>query len=111
MDGPQWYDLDHRPIGIEKANALLASDARIIARDEVGPFTVSTVFLVLDHRMIGEGPPLLYETMVFDPADNLDDSPDFSGSPTRTATREAALAMHDQAIATARDYLGGLDSR
>jgi hypothetical protein len=27
--------------------------------------TVSTVFLGLDHRLIGEGPPLLFETMIF----------------------------------------------
>lgn len=30
--------------------------------DEV---TVSTVFLGLDHRMFGEGPPILFETLVF----------------------------------------------
>lgn len=108
MSGPHWYDLDHRPIGPEEANELLGSNRRTIARDEVGPFTVSTVFLVLDHRMLGEGPPLLYETMIFDPADSLDDSPEFTGSPMRTATREAALAMHDQVVATARDYLAAL---
>ena len=38
---------------------------RKIARTEVGGLVVSTVFLGLDHAF-GGGPPLLFETMVFD---------------------------------------------
>jgi hypothetical protein len=38
---------------------------RLVARTEVGSVVVSTVFLGLDHRMFGDGPPLLFETMVF----------------------------------------------
>lgn len=36
-----------------------------IADDTVGPYRVSTVFLGLDHRFGGEGPPVLWETMIF----------------------------------------------
>ena len=32
---------------------------------QVGPYEVSTVFLGLDHRHSGEGPPLLFETVAF----------------------------------------------
>lgn len=39
---------------------------RRIAQDQIGPFFVSTVFLGIDHRFIGEGPPIVFETMVFD---------------------------------------------
>lgn len=39
--------------------------ARQIAHDFEGPARVSTVFLGLDHRYFGEGPPLLWETMIF----------------------------------------------
>jgi hypothetical protein len=38
---------------------------RIVAKTEVGASLVSTVFLGLDHRFRGDGPPLLFETMVF----------------------------------------------
>ena len=38
---------------------------RKVARTTVGPVDVSTVFLGLDHSF-GDGPPLLFETMVFD---------------------------------------------
>ena len=37
---------------------------RHVAKDLVNGYLVSTIFLGLDHRY-GEGPPLLYETMVF----------------------------------------------
>lgn len=38
---------------------------RMVDRDEVGEAVVSTVFLVIDHRHFGDGPPLLFETMIF----------------------------------------------
>ena len=37
---------------------------RRVCLTRVGPYEVSTVFLGLDHQW-GEGPPLLFETMVF----------------------------------------------
>jgi len=38
---------------------------RRVARSEVGNAVVSTVFLGLDHNWWSEGPPILWETMVF----------------------------------------------
>lgn len=37
---------------------------RSVAKDDAVDVRVSTVFLGLDHRF-GDGPPVLYETMVF----------------------------------------------
>ena len=37
---------------------------RHVANEEIGGIRVSTVFLGVDHSF-GEGPPLLFETMVF----------------------------------------------
>jgi hypothetical protein len=53
---------------------------------------VSTVFLGLDHSW-GDGPPLLFETMVFLNGDSVDCQ--------RYATRAEALAGHARAIAAA----------
>lgn len=36
-----------------------------IANDQVGDASVSTVFLGIDHNFFGDGPPVLFETMVF----------------------------------------------
>ena len=38
---------------------------RKVARTNIGKIIISTVFLGLDHRFIGNGKPILYETMVF----------------------------------------------
>lgn len=62
-------------------------EQRIVRQEWVGEWQVSTVFLGLDHRW-GEGPPILWETMVFQGPHN--------GTTTRCAGgREQAEAMHD----------------
>lgn len=43
----------------------LDDERRKVARTDLDGFIVSTVHLGLDHRF-GDGPPLIYETMVFD---------------------------------------------
>ena len=63
---------------------------RIVAKDIIGESNVSTVFLGLDHSW-GDGPPVLWETMVF--GGLLDQEQDrCSGS------REQAEAMHQRMV-------------
>jgi hypothetical protein len=38
---------------------------RHVADDMIGESRVSTVFLGIDHRLLGDGPPLIFETLVF----------------------------------------------
>jgi hypothetical protein len=60
---------------------------RQVAETFAGDLWVSTVFLAIDHSW-GNGPPILWETMVFDKAWNEKDIDRCSGS------REQAEAMH-----------------
>lgn len=63
---------------------------RRVARDVIGDVTISTVFLGLNHNW-GEGPPLLFETMIFGgPHD---------GDCFRCSTWEEAEAQHKMALA------------
>lgn len=58
---------DHslRPVRMmEWAQAFGASDRRVAFTGNETKY-VSTVFLGLDHRFFGDGPPLVFETMVF----------------------------------------------
>ena len=55
---------------------------RIVEQTRVGQRDVSTIFLGIDHNFFGKGPPLLFETMVF----NLD-----SGSSGEEQRRWATL--------------------
>ena len=43
-----------------------AHENRVVKQEEIAPdVSVSTVFLGLDHRFGGDGPPIVFETMVF----------------------------------------------
>jgi hypothetical protein len=64
--------------------------ARIVAKTRVGESEVSTVFLGIDHQF-GEGPPLLFETMVFG-GDGMD------GHTRRYTTWAEAEAGHAEVV-------------
>lgn len=66
-----------------------SGDARRVARDTIGDVTISTVFLGLNHNF-GEGPPILFETMIFDGGDDE--------RQWRYSTRDEALAGHAAAV-------------
>ena len=66
-----------------------------VALDGVGNYNVSTVWLGLDHQY-GEGPPLIFETMVF-PDDSFVDS--FC---ERYSTETEALDGHERIVANLR---------
>lgn len=65
-----------------------------VAEDCVDGKRVSTVFLGLDHRHFGEGPPVLFETMVFGGEGWSEESCD------RYSTWQEAEAGHARAVAS-----------
>lgn len=64
---------------------------RTVKQEHVGNLFISTVFLGLDHRF-GDGPPILWETMVFRKDYGDVEMDRCSG------TREQALAMHQAMV-------------
>lgn len=76
---------------------------RSLVADKVeGVGGVSTIFLGLDHDFTGEGPPVLWETMIFiddgSPAELLE----FDGFQRRYTSRADALAGHAEALEALR---------
>lgn len=67
---------------------------RVAATDLDDNVHVSTVFLGVDHAW-GQGPPILFETMVFRSGDGQDC--------WRYHTWDAAAAGHEQVVAALRD--------
>ena len=49
---------------MDEFGAMWFGGKRHVAKDIIGEVRVSTVFLGLDHGL-GDGPPLLFETMIF----------------------------------------------
>jgi hypothetical protein len=82
-----WYRLEGRTVSPDPSRRFQPIEERRIARTEVTPeVSVSTVFLGIDHSFNRDGPPLLFETMVF--GGHLDQQMD------RYATLEEAEAGH-----------------
>lgn len=67
---------------------------RIVKQETIGGLFVSTVFLGLDHQH-GKGPPILWETMVFDNKTTTDMDRCYGN-------RQNALAMHQRMVEKAR---------
>jgi hypothetical protein len=69
----QYILVGHEPVPCEDpvvwGNQFRDDKARRVAYDEDGKTSVSTVFLGIDHRHGGDGPPLLFETMIFKDGD------------------------------------------
>ena len=70
---------------------------RHVACEQVGDLQISTVFLGIDHGFGCDGPPILYETMVFNQSkDNI--HPWREIYMERCATWDEAVEMHQRAI-------------
>lgn len=62
---------------------------RHVAKDQIGDVRISTVFLGIDHQF-GDGPPLLFETMIF--------GGDHDQHQERCSTWEQAETQHADAV-------------
>lgn len=83
----RWYKLVNRePVPCDITESEVGK--HIVARTAVGDHEVSTVFLSLDHQFL-DGPPLLFETMIFPAGDYCE----------RYSTWDEAEAGHAKAVA------------
>jgi len=101
----RWYRLDRtQPVpcrDLAEWAEWMRKANRHVGDDRIDPLHVSTVFLGLDHRY-GEGEPLLFETMIFDGADNA--------YQVRTSTWSQAEKAHAAAITVARSLVAAADA-
>lgn len=72
--------------------------ARRVTRDVVEGWRVSTVHLIVDHNFTGDGPPILWETMVF-PENGASGGATWAGFTRRYSSRDDALAGHREIVA------------
>ena len=102
----RWYRLDGRTPVLDPTEGLQPAEQRRVARTEITPDVyVSTVFLGLDHGYTVDGPPVLFETMVF--------SGQFDQEQERYATwaeaRGRASALGSAGAGRRRGLLSGFD--
>lgn len=114
----EYYDKEGRPLDRESGWRLFEDmDYKRVASTDVGPYWVSTVWLGLDHRFIGDGPPVIFETMVF--AKGQRDDPQDHGLTdidcVRYCTEAEAKAGHEAMVllvkATLQEEIDGTELR
>jgi hypothetical protein len=59
------YGWDGEPISLEEY-VWLVSQERHVGDTTVGPYRISTVWLGINYGFSPSGPPIIFETMVFD---------------------------------------------
>ena len=75
------------------------ADRRVAWTEVASGVEISTVFLGLDHNFCGNGPPLIFETMVFWAEGPLD------GHTERWSTYQEAVAGHAMIVAMVEEAL------
>jgi len=101
--GPRYYNMDGKPIDMMEWAAMYERNNRHVGDTCVKfrghTYRVSTVLLGLDHSFMG-GPPLIFETMVFEDGDmgGLDYM-------RRYSTKEQARKGHREAVRWVRGMI------
>ena len=97
--GMGYYDRQGKPLTDTMEWGRLHSDYEYkrVAETTIGRLWVSTVWLGLDHSF-GDGPPLIFETMVFVAGEGGDDL-----DCRRYSTEAEALAGHEDVLAEIRE--------
>lgn len=87
-----YYDRDGNPIHDIMEFGRLFSDRnyKSIASDDVEDAQVSTVWLGIDHNFSTDGPPLIFETMIF--------GGDYDEYQWRYATEQEAREGHERIV-------------
>lgn len=106
-----YYILDEHGQAVPEPDLLrwaswLEKADRRVAEDKFDGIRVSTVFRGLDHNHLGQGPPLLYETIIFGPEKHYNEiiqrELEEYHEMWRYTTRTKALAGHKNAVEVAR---------
>ncbi len=93
-------DENHNPVrcaDLMEWGRRFGMSQRRVAFTGIECLTISTVFLGINHQFFPGAPPLLFETMIF--GDGSDEYQE------RCSTWEEAEAMHERAVAHAKELL------
>ena len=90
-----YYDRQGNPLTMEEWAESFRPENQRVAATEIGDATVSTVWLGLDHSFSDQGPPVIFETMIF--------GGEWDNWGWRYATEAGAKAGHERIVQAVRD--------
>ena len=105
----QYYKLDDdkNVVPIDRDSAAARSmwdmDKRRVAEETVGDYWVSTVFLPMDHGYGQDGPPVVFETMVFPAGAKTGKDKMLDRYEERCCTWAEAQEMHKRVVQMVKD--------
>jgi hypothetical protein len=82
--------------------SMMMAGKQICRHDRVEGYLVSTIFLAMNHDFGGEGPPILWETMVLGEGEH-------AGGQWRHSSEKEALGCHAAVLASLLTDLGVID--
>lgn len=103
-----WIERNGEPVEVETMlewAAWFETADRVVLQTTIGDLLVSSVFLGIDHNFGRKGPPLLYETMVFEGiewATLMRREFPRERYTARHATRAEAIAHHERCVEALR---------
>ena len=102
-----YYDREGKPIGFGDWAVLHEdNDYKIVRRDYPVPeIRVSTAWLGMDHQY-GDGPPVIFETMVFDEEGGRFE--ELGEWTMRHHTETQAIAYHEKTVADVKQWWKGV---
>lgn len=88
----KWRDVDDRQVMVEDTiESIDGLGWARVAQDFIGVVHISTVFLGIDHGFLPGGPPIVFETMIFEGEHDQDQ--------WRYVTWDEAVRGHEYAVA------------
>jgi hypothetical protein len=97
------FDRQGNNVSIEEWGDIHLAD-KIVAQEQVGDYFISTVWIGIDMNYSDEGPPLIFETMVFNRSPGSEVLGDEEGC-WRWATEEEAHTGHRMLVFAYRTRL------
>lgn len=102
---PHWYVLDGEAVvpvaGMQQWGEWFEkSNPRVDYTEVTDTCSVSTIFLGLDNRLYGKGPPIVFETMIFGAPESID------RRQWRYSSWDDAVIGHKAAVRKCRAALG-----
>lgn len=98
-----YFDQDCKPITYEEwIESFKDISYKIIKKDNVGPYIISTVWLGINHQFLPAESPMIFETMIFceDKKDEL------YHEMQRYTYKEQAIEGHDEMVQRCMVKLG-----
>jgi hypothetical protein len=93
------YDRDGNKIDMQRFGELLADPRyKILQQTKLGGLLISTVWIGLDMNFMREGPPIIFESMVFSQDEDDPEALGESVACERYATEEEAMEGHHRLV-------------